>query len=334
MVGAIWVKRGVNGSAADLLAAAPAPVQFAGVRHSLMHPVRTQQILRILHRGLLGLACLVPAARARGQAPNRPLDVHVIDETGMRVPAVLTLLLDRAGTTIRRGVTDSLGRTLLMAPAGVPLTVQVRHLGYAMAQRNVLVPLSGQAARAGDTAVVTLVLRRVVSSLDTVRVTAQESLRRRIYHIDSTTIATSTRTLFDAWDVLTKLRPDIAYGRGFCPGVHDVWINGEWIPPELVSPNDMAIARARARAPSTATPHLNAQRSTAEIAHPGMPSTRDMVVSLLSEIPPEDIAEMTFHACGEAPMPELHTDDALFITLKPGLGFDPGRGVYRAAPPD
>src|SRR6185437_6663766 len=147
MVGAIWVKRGVNGSAADLLAAAPAPVQFAGVRHSLMHPVRTQQILRILHRGLLGLACLVPAARARGQAPNRPLDVHVIDETGMRVPAVLTLLLDRAGTTIRRGVTDSLGRTLLMAPAGVPLTVQVRHLGYAMAQRNVLVPLSGQAAR-------------------------------------------------------------------------------------------------------------------------------------------------------------------------------------------
>jgi hypothetical protein len=264
----------------------------------------------------------VAIAAARGQSVTRPLEVHAIAQTGERVAGAGVALLDSTREPIRLGNVDSLGRLVLMAPVGVPLVLQVRHLGYSVAERRVFV-----APKAGsDTVVVAIVLRRAVTALDTVRVTAPQSLRARMYHIDSMGIANSTRTLFDAWDVITKLRPDIAEGvPGFCPGVEDVWINGKWIPPELVPPNEIAIERLRTSSPSAATPHLNAQR--------GPLRSRAMIVSLLSLIKPEDIAEMTFHSCSEPSMAQMHTDAGLFIVLKPGLGFDPGRGVYRAAPP-
>ncbi len=271
---------------------------------------------------LLATAACTFAPRVAAQSSTtRPLAVHVRNESGVRVPGAEVTLLDGTLHAIRRAVTDSIGRTVLRVPTGRALSLRVQRLGYWPAVRSINVA-AGQ-----DTAVAIVVLRRVVQSLDTIRVTADESLRSRVYHIDSTAIAASKRTLFDAWDVITKLRPDIAYGRGPCGGVEDVWVNGQWIPPELVSPNEIAIERLRTSTPSAATPHLNALRSPI--------GGRAMVVSLLSLIKPEDIAEMTYHDPCSPPMAQMHTDAALFIVLKPGIGFDPGRGTYRLTnPPD
>jgi hypothetical protein len=283
----------------------------------------------VVRRGRLGafvapltIAACALASRAVAQStPSRPLAIRVRDESGLRVPDVDVTLLDSASRTIRYAVTDSIGQIVLIAPTRRALRLRVQRIGYRLLERRI------EVADGVDTAVVSLVLERAAQSLDTVRVTAEQSLRNRVYHIDSTAIAASTRTLFDAWDVITKLRPDIAYGRGACGGVEDIWINGEWIPPELVSPNEVAIERLRTSAPSSATPHLN--------AHRGAPRGRPMIVSLLSLIKPEDIAEMTYHDPCSRPMQQMHTDAALFIVLKPGIGFDPGRGTFKVTnPPD
>lgn len=284
------------------------------VRHSVARCGR----LAIVAALATTVSCMC-TLRAAAQSTTRPLAVHVRDESGMPVPGAEVTLLDSASHAVRRGMTDLAGHTVLRVPTGRALRLRVQRLGYRPGERT----LDISAGR--DTAAAIIVLQRVAQSLDTVRVTAEESLRRRVYHIDSTAIAASTRTLFDAWDVITKLRPDIAYGRGPCGGVQDIWINGQWIPPELVSPNELAIERLRTSTPSPATPHLNALR--------GPMRGRAMVVSLLSLIKPEDIAEMTYHDPCSPPMAQVHTDAALFIVLKPGLGFDPGRGVYRVAAP-
>jgi hypothetical protein len=282
---------------------------------------------RVVRRGRLGAfvapltiaACALASRAAAQSTPSRPLAIRVRDESGMRVPDVDVTLLDSASRTIRYAVTDSIGQIVLIAPTRRALRLRVQRIGYRLLERRI------EVADGVDTAFVGIVLKRAAQSFDTVRVTAEQSLRNRVYHIDSTAIAASTRTLFDAWDVITKLRPDIAYGRGPCGGVEDIWINGEWIPPELVSPNEVAIERLRTSAPSAATPHLNAHRGAAR--------GRPMIVSLLSLIKPEDIAEMTYHDPCSPPMQQMHTDAALFIVLKPGIGFDPGRGTYNVTNP-
>jgi hypothetical protein len=44
---------------------------------------------------------------------------------------------------------------------------------------------------------------------------------------------------------------------------------------------------------------------------------------------------MTYHDPCSRPMQQMHTDAALFIVLKPGIGFDPGRGTFKVTnPPD
>lgn len=84
--------------------------------------------------------------------------------------------------------------------------VSVRKLGYVQASPFVRAP-------SGDTLSVEIVLRRSVQKLEEVVVTAEESLRRRTYHIDADAIAQSTRMLIDATDIVTKLRPDMLSGR-------------------------------------------------------------------------------------------------------------------------
>jgi hypothetical protein len=223
-------------------------------------------------------------------------------------------LLDDSANELAHSETDASGR-VSFALAATPRLYHllVRRLGYRPTERTISVDATH------DTVVVQVVLGWLASVLDTVRVSASLTAKQRAYHIDSTAIAQSARVLFDAWDIVTKLRPDIASGRGFCAGVQDVWVDGRWIPPELVVPNEMAIARLGPR--TDVTPHLNARR--------GRTPVRDIVVSILSSIKPQDIAEMTFRDCTDDPLPQRHTESALFIVLKPGVAFDPVKGSYR-----
>jgi carboxypeptidase family protein len=346
MVGAIWAKGGTKGSWSAVRrrqsVAPPAFPRLGGGVHPSARCVASMNtewrlagamkvkrcieapgrhigaVIVLLVSAIVAIVAIAPRAAAQS-ATTRALAVRVRDESGVGVPGADVTLIDSAARAIRSAVTDSIGETVLRAPPQRALRLRVQRLGYRLLERKIDV------AAGVDTAFVDVVLERTARSLDTIRVTAEQTLRNRVYHIDSTAIAASKRTLFDAWDVITKLRPDIASGRGPCGGVEDIWINGEWIPPELVSRNEVAVARLRASTPSAATPHLNASRNPV--------AGRAIVVSLLSLIKPEDIAEMTYHDPCSRPMAQMHTDAALFIVLKPGIGFDPGRGTYKVTNP-
>jgi hypothetical protein len=62
-----------------------------------------------------------------------------------------------------------------------------------------------------------IVLTRSVHALDTVEVAEQEDMRRKSYFIDADAIEHSPRLVMDALDVVTKLRPDMIWGRAGIP---------------------------------------------------------------------------------------------------------------------
>jgi hypothetical protein len=54
----------------------------------------------------------------------------------------------------------------------------------------------------------------------------------------------------------------------------------------------------------------------------------DAMDTVLSWIHPEHVAEMRYANCWDTSMPEIGTNDALYIVLKPGVKFGWGRGTY------
>jgi hypothetical protein len=49
---------------------------------------------------------------------------------------------------------------------------------------------------------------------------------------------------------------------------------------------------------------------------------------VLSEIKPEHIAEMSYKDPADMSVGMTHSNNALFIILKPGVGYSPGTGSY------
>jgi len=190
-----------------------------------------------------------------------------------------------------------------LAPGSYRLVV--RKVGYAQINRSFI-------ASAGDTVSLQVILAGLTPTLDAFKVLASQTAKERAYHIDAAAIAETKRPLFDAFDIIAKLRPDIVYGRGPCGGASNIWVNGRWIPRELVLQNSMAEARATGGNPGT---HVSRA-----------------VLFVLSGIKPEHVAEMTYKDCLDTSMPGLHGSSALFVVLKPGVAYDPGRGSYAIAP--
>ena len=96
-----------------------------------------------------------------------------------------------------------------------------------------------------------------------------------------------------------------------CPGVQEVWVNGKRIrlPPR---PSDLALARRRVGVSPRARYTISA-------------------LSVLSEIAPEHIEEMTYHDCFDSTIAAVGSTNALFIVLKPGVEYDPGVGSFVVA---
>jgi len=183
---------------------------------------------------------------------------------------------------------------------------------------------------------------RVVQSLSAVKVTADEDVRRKSYFIDAEGIEKSNRTIVDALDVVTKLRPDMIWGRqgppdriglhgdsrgyrpsapsvrqtaaqgakyGYCPPVQDIWVNGEH--QRLIPMNPAAM-----------------QRLTGDGLLIG-----PLISTVLASIKPEHIQEIEYHPCTDAiEGTPVHSTNAIFVTLKSGIGFDPVAGSYLALP--
>jgi hypothetical protein len=271
---------------------------------------------------------------AAAQTHSTRVEILVRDSAGAPVAGaeasvVQGLNLSRAG-----GTTDDRGRVSLsiadVASTHDDYQLVVRKIGFARTERFFRFQR--------DTMSFEIQLRRVPQELTPVVVTAEEDLKRKSYHIDAEAIANSDRVLIDATDILAKLRPDMICGRSCnpmagvaartrnpvraCPGlafsqptrcpVNDapvspntnVWVNGKRL--RMVIPDEMAMARQTG------------------VLSGLMPGT----MTVLSEIKPEHISEMTYVDELDASIGKIGSEGGLFIVLKDGVVYEPGKESY------
>ena len=292
-------------------------------------------------RGILRRPELIVAIRDFWSArPNQPgsatVRTRVTDSLGTPVSGAEVSVVDGLSVVLARGVTDERGvLTLAIQRSGTDHELVVRRIGF---HRSDLFFNDTTPSLTFDVR-----LRRLVATLDTVRVTADEDVRRKSYFIDAEAIEQANRPIVDALDVVMKLRPDMVWSRtgkpdrigqhgstfgrgsipsarsamqqaakwGNCPPVQDVWVNGSRI--RLIPIDPLAVRR---------------RQGDAAAINP-------TIATVLASIRPEHIAEMEYHPCTE------HADDlptrasnAIFVTLKPGVGYVPGTGSYVLATAD
>ncbi|MDF1503497.1 carboxypeptidase regulatory-like domain-containing protein [Roseisolibacter sp. H3M3-2] len=269
---------------------------------------------------LLAAALALPAA-ARAQAPavSGVVRVRVVDSTGAPVADAGVQLVRGVSEVLAAGATDAAGwRTLAATAPPGPLQLVVRRIGHLRADR--FVTWAG-----GDTLSVRVTLFPVAQALAAVTVTERESIRRRRMSIDAEAIAASRRPVVDALDVVTGLRPDMIYGVGgayaACGSVRHVWVNGKRQRMVAVDPSLVPDVRMGRRA----------QRATPRLAPQGRRAIPLDVQTMLRSIRPEHVAEMHGTDCRDATMARASSESAIFVVLKPGVGFRPGVGSYVAA---
>lgn len=254
----------------------------------------------------LGAASSARAQRAASPANGRAVvRLFVVDSSGTAVTGAELAILRGLTDVIAHGTTDRYGRASLGFPAkSGEYDVVVRKIGYPRSDR--VFELG-----AADTIALSIVIPPpIAKSLEAVTVTAKADLKTRVYAIDADAIAASTRPLFNAWDIVTKLRPDMAGGRAPCSDERiNLWVNGTRI--RYVPSNEMALARE----------HISARQAAS-----GMYD----IVFALYEIQPEHIAEMRFRDCFDTTVPDVGGSNALFVVLKPGVIYEPGIGSYVA----
>jgi len=292
--------------------------------------------------GLL-VAIVIGAQRLPGQAQQLTIRVRVSDSAGAPVSGANLSLL-RATGTLATAVSDADGRHTFTVNSGdADYEVVARKIGFNRASR-LFRPASG------DTVAVQLVLVRAAQTLDPVKVTADEALRRKSYHADAEDIANSPRPINDGMDVLLKLRPDMLWGRigprdatSYDPcWIRDVWVNGVRIVDPPIS--EMAIAR-KPEAPPPLPPVRRGPSAPSAAAQPHQAPADPLthvpltVWSVLMSIKPEHIEEVNYVDCFDFSMPDPHARNAVFVILKPGVRFTPGIGSYveptrMAAAPD
>ena len=256
---------------------------------------------------VLGTALAIAVtSSAVAQRGNRSVvRVFVVDSAGTAVTGADLTVVRGLNSVIAHGSTDQFGRaTLGFASDDGEYDIVVRKIGY---------PRSDRVFERGsrDTLSLSIVISPpIAKTLDAVKVTAKQDIKTKVYSIDADAIAASTRPLFTAWDIITKLRPDMAGGRAPCGDERiNLWVNGDRI--RFVPTNEMAIARE----------HISRGQAVSGISD---------IVFALYEIEPEHIAEMRFRDCFDTTVPDVGGSNALFIVLKPGVVYEPGVGSFVA----
>jgi hypothetical protein len=290
-------------------------------------------------RAIAGMSCLMlgamlPLGSLPAQDRRGPhISLRVVDSMGAPVEAVEVSQLTADKEIIALGRTDADGRlSAWFVGQADSVRVLTRKPGYERAER--LVRLNGPATDA-----VTITLTRSAQQLEARRISARESLLRRAYYIDAGSIAQSDRPVFSALDVVERLRPDMVSGLGGCSGLKYVFVNGERIE---VGPA-AAIDAARARTPNIKSlvsggssggtdGHANPAKVAALKNAINQLKHRVSIepASVLLAVKPEHIADMLYNDCFARTGQVSHGENALFIRLKPGVGYSPAVGSYVA----
>jgi hypothetical protein len=166
-------------------------------------------------------------------------------------------------------------------------------------------------------------MKRAEGTLPAVTVT-ETNYKQKSYHIDADEIAEAKVNVFDALDIVQKLRPDMILSRSGslgartrigCPSLSYIWVNGKRYLADYVIVNPVVQQRAK-----------GAGNRIARMA-PGN-------ATILSEIQPEHVAEMQYRDCFEQAVDrKVGSVNALFITLKPGVDYHPGAPSYVTGEP-
>ena len=239
------------------------------------------------------------------QSSQAVVQVTARDSAGAAIANAELAVVRGLHEVLAHGNTDSSGRGTLIVGGlqdSTDLQVVMRKIGYQRGDRFF-------AAFPHDTFAVKIVVGALPAKLAAMEVNAPADLKWKSYHLDADDIANSDIPFSDAWDVVKRLRPDILTSRGGCAtGVQEVWVNGKRIVLPLL-PIGMAADRARIGAPPRARFSY-------------------IPVSVLSDIPPEHIQEMTYHDCFDSSMAAVGSVNALFVTLKPGVAYKQDVGSF------
>jgi hypothetical protein len=267
-------------------------------------------------RSMLTVAVLATASGAlqaqSTDARRSPSIIHVqvADSLGKPIDNAEVSLMRGLKTVVASGRTNEAGQhEFIVDLDSTDYSVVARKIGYARGDRFVAVEKN---------AVDALVTMRQLesNSLPTVTVTARD-LKRESYHIDADEIASTKVPVNDALDILYRLRPDMLVSRsgswsgkgGVCPPLSNVWVNGKRYLGAFTISDPFVVARMRA-------------------AGKGVQRIGGGNMTILSEIAPEHISEMNYRDCFETNMKKVGSNNAIFITLKPGVDYSHGRGTF------
>ena len=245
-------------------------------------------------------------ATAQDAAAAAVLRVTVTDDTARPLAGVEVSAVRGLQDVLARRTTDAAGRAVLVVPpdgaAAEAVEVVGRLIGYWRTSKFLgLMP--------GDTADVQLVLRPVPRLLDAVRVDARRSTRERHYRLDADAIAASDRPIRSALDAIAALRPRMftsLAGWRVCGTMQHVWVNGRRA--SLLVHERQALA----------------WRPLPGV-HPKHPVPLS-VLTVLDEIRPEHVAEINYTDCFDRLGLAL-SENSVFIVLKAGVEYVPGRGT-------
>ncbi|HEX4681830.1 MAG TPA: carboxypeptidase regulatory-like domain-containing protein [Gemmatimonadaceae bacterium] len=286
----------------------------------------------------------VTAVFSRALAAQVPGNVAVAVAVVVRVADSANVAVADADVSIVQGLSGTLAHATTNANGRISLTIprvdgtlqlSVRRIGFVRGYRFFSVG-------ADDTLHFEMQLARAPQALETVKVTAAEDLKRKSYYLTADDIENSSRAMIDATDIF-KLRPDMMTSRGGAKAcevpwtdrngwIESVWVNGVRVVLPVVDSVYVA-GRRPSLGISSPPPRPNPRITRLPAAPPPKPAFTqfghiDSVLSILATIKPEHIAEITYHDCFDQSIGKNHSDMAMFIVLKPGIGFENGRGSY------
>jgi hypothetical protein len=243
----------------------------------------------------MAAALLVVAANAKAQ--NKPYGViRVVGDSGnVSVVAAEVTFTATDGRVIARGSTNDRGEARLVVDDSSlkRLRLSVRRIGYRAVQQEIVAPFNA-----------IVLLQPTAARLDEVRVDAGVLRSKQNYFISGDDIARSSRGLFDALDVVKKLRPEMrGDANRLCPNTNKLWINGRRV--YFDATGNGVVGRLK-RSPF---PRYN---------------TLDTV---LASIKSEHVAEMRYINCWDTP-PDGLQQDAIYIVLRPGVEWDWKHGSF------
>jgi hypothetical protein len=261
---------------------------------------------------LLAIAFALAESSAQTDARRAPstVRVHVSDSLGAPIADAEVALMRGLKEVIATARTNAGGdHEFVVDLDSTDYSIVARKVGYRRGDRFIAVER--------NLVIAPVVMKQIQGSLPSVTVTAAADLRRKSYHIDADDIASSKTYVDDALDIVTYLRPDMITSRAGSPSgrssscgtMQDLWVNGRRYPANFVIPDQFVVTRAR-----------NKGR--------GLQRTNPGTITMLSEIRPEHIAEMNYRDCFDDNMKRIGANNALFVTLKPGVAYRQGRGTF------